>query len=149
VADGPQPPGAPVAPPDAAPAPARRAQQFRDILAGLRSLPGVRGGLIVTPDGLVVTADLPSHIPAEGLAALAATLGRELEIGVARLGHGAFRTASLSADDGHVLLGGSAIGFVILLGDPSLDPARAAPALRLALSHVEGAWKARAPVRRS
>ena len=141
MADGPRPRGAPVTSPEAAPRPARRAQQFRDILADLRKLPGVRGGLIVTPDGLVVTADLPSQIPAEGLAALAATLGRELEIGGARLGHGAFRTASLYADDGNILLGGSAIGFVILLGDAALDPARAAPALRVALSHVEGAWK--------
>ena len=62
-----------------------RAQQFKDILGELGQFSGVGGGLIVTPDGLVVTADLPGRISAEALAALAATLGRELEVGTHRL----------------------------------------------------------------
>ena len=119
-----------------------RAQQFKDILGGLGQLVGVQGGLIVTPDGFVITADLPPRISAEALAALAATLGRELELGTAELARGTFRTAFFSTDDGAVFLGGSPIGFLILLGDSTAEPAVITPALRAALSRLESAWKA-------
>jgi predicted regulator of Ras-like GTPase activity (Roadblock/LC7/MglB family) len=118
-----------------------RAQQFKDILGELGQLTGVGGGLIVTPDGLVVTADLSGRISAEALAALAATLGRELEVGTEQLARGAFRTAFFSADDGTVFVGGSPIGFVILLGDAGAEPTTVAPALRSALTRLEGAWR--------
>jgi len=79
-----------------------RAQAFRETLSELTRLDGVRGGLIVTPDGLVITSELPPRFPVEALAALAATLGRELELGASRLERGAFRTALFSADAGTV-----------------------------------------------
>lgn len=119
-----------------------RAQQFKDLLSGLGGLAGVQGGLIVTPDGFVITADLPPQISAEALAALAATLGRELELGMAQLARGTFRTAFFSTDDGAVFLGGSPIGFVILLGDVTAEPADITPALRAAVTRLEGTWKA-------
>ena len=119
-----------------------RAQQFKDILGGLGKLAGVQGGLIVTADGFVITADLPPRISAEALAALAATLGRELELGMAQLARGTFRTAFFSTDDGAVFLGGSPIGFVILLGDATAEPAAVTPALQAAVARLQGAWKA-------
>ena len=67
------------------PRPSSRAQAFRETLFELIRLDGVRGGLIVTPDGLVITSELPPRFPVEALAALAATLGRELELGASRL----------------------------------------------------------------
>ena len=100
-------------PPGGAPAPRpSRAQAFRETLSELTRLDGVRGGLIVTPDGLVITSELPPRVPVEALAALAATLGRELELGASRLERGAFRTALFSADDGTVFVGGSPVGYV-------------------------------------
>lgn len=118
-----------------------RARGLREALGELRTLAGVLGGLIVTPDGLVVTADLPPRIPAEALAALAATLGRELEEGTRQLGREAFKTAFFSADDGTLLLGGSPIGFVVLVADAGADPAPVALALRNALPRLDGAWR--------
>jgi len=118
-----------------------RARQVREILGQLGQLAGVRGGLIVTPDGFVITADLPPRISAEGLAALAATLGRELELGMDRLARGPFRTAFFSTDGGAIFVGGSPIGFVILLGDAGAEPAAVSPALREAVARLEGAWK--------
>jgi predicted regulator of Ras-like GTPase activity (Roadblock/LC7/MglB family) len=97
---------------------ASRAQAFRETLFELIRLDGVRGGLIVTPDGLVINSELPPRFPVEALAALAATLGRELELGASRLDRGAFRTAFFSADDGTVFLGGSG------LRDPGGGPER-------------------------
>jgi len=118
-----------------------RAREFRHVLGELSRLAGVRGGLIVSPDGLVVTADLPPRIPAEALAALAATLGRELEVGAQQLGREAFNTAFFSADDGAVFVGGSPIGFLVLVADASADPASVTHTLRRALSRLEGTWR--------
>jgi predicted regulator of Ras-like GTPase activity (Roadblock/LC7/MglB family) len=131
--------------PDTASRPARllpsRAQQFTQILGELRRLPGIGGGLIVTPDGLVVTADLPAAVSPEALAALAATLGRELEVGAEHLARGQFQTAFFSAADGTVFVGGSPIGFVILLGDAAVDTTSISAALRAALTRLEGVWR--------
>ena len=118
-----------------------RAQQVREILGKLGQLAGVRGGLIVTPDGFVITADLPPPISAEELAALGATLGRELELGMDQLARGTFRTAFFSTDGGAIFLGGSPIGFVILLGDAGAEPAAVSPALQEAVARLEGFWK--------
>jgi len=113
-----------------------RARAFRELLAGLARLEGVRGGLIVTPDGLVITAELPPRSPEEALAALGATLGRELELGADRLGHGPFRTALFATDDGTLFVGGSPIGFVIVLGNRSVDAASVRMALAKALDRL-------------
>jgi predicted regulator of Ras-like GTPase activity (Roadblock/LC7/MglB family) len=118
-----------------------RAQQFTQILGELRRLPGIDGGLIVTPDGLVVTADLPAAVSAEAVAALAATLGRELEVGGEHLERGQFETAFFSAADGTVFIAGSPIVFVILLGDTAVDTTAVSAALRGALTRLEGIWR--------
>jgi predicted regulator of Ras-like GTPase activity (Roadblock/LC7/MglB family) len=117
-----------------------RAQQFKEILGKLGQLAGVRGGLIVTSDGFVITADLPPRISVEALAALAATLGRELELALDQPARGTFRTACFSTDAGAIFLGGSPIGFVMLLADADAKPAAVSPALREAVARLEGAW---------
>ena len=126
-----------VRPPARSPA-LSRARAFREILSSLAKLGGVRGGLIVTPDGLVITSELPARSAAEPLAAVGAALGRELELGAEHLGRGEFRTALFSADDGTILVGGSLVGFLILLSDPSADIAAVRTALRQAAGRLQG-----------
>jgi predicted regulator of Ras-like GTPase activity (Roadblock/LC7/MglB family) len=109
-----------------------RALAFREILADLSRLEHVRGGLIVTPDGLVITSDLPSQSPAEALAALGAALGRELEMGADRLGRGEFKSAVFFADDGTIFVRGHSVGFLVLIGDRDVDVA----SVRRTLGHV-------------
>jgi predicted regulator of Ras-like GTPase activity (Roadblock/LC7/MglB family) len=118
-----------------------RAQEFREILFELVKMDGVRGGLIVTPDGLVINSELPQRFPVEALAALAATLGRELELGSDRLERGAFRTALFSSDDGTVFVGGSPVGYLTLLGDRNVNLASVRLALRKAVDRLQGTWK--------
>jgi predicted regulator of Ras-like GTPase activity (Roadblock/LC7/MglB family) len=114
-----------------------RARVLREILAGLSTVPGIRGGLLVTPDGLVITSDLPPRSQVEALAALGATLGRELELGADRLGRGAFRTAFFSGEGGSLFMGGSPIGFILLLGDRAADAASVRVALARALDRIQ------------
>ena len=133
----------------AEPAPPRpasaRAREFRRIPAEMLKIDRVRGGLVVAADGLVITASLPRAIAAESLAALTATLGRELEVGADRLKRTTFRTALFSADDSTVFLGSSAVGFVVLLEDREINVGLVQWALRKALATLEGAWGPRAP----
>ena len=118
-----------------------RAQAFRETLFELIRLDGVRGGLIVTPDGLVITSELPPRFPVEALAALAATLGRELELGATRLERGAFRTALFSADDGTVFVGGSPVGYVTLVADRNVNVEAVRTALGGAVDRLRGTWR--------
>jgi predicted regulator of Ras-like GTPase activity (Roadblock/LC7/MglB family) len=113
-----------------------RARVFKEILASLSTIPGIRGGLLVTPDGLVITTDLPPRAQVEALAALGATLGRELELGAGRLGRGAFRAAFFSGESGTLYVGSSPLGFLILSGDKSSDVASVRVALSRALDRI-------------
>ena len=117
-----------------------RAREFRRVLAEMLKIERVRGGLLVAADGLVITASLPRGVAPEPLAALAATLGRELEVGADRLQRSPFRTALFSADDGTVVLGSSAVGFVVVLGDREVNVGLVQWALRKALATLEGTW---------
>ncbi len=135
--------------PDPAP-PARpasaRAREFRRILAEMLKIDRVRGGVVVAADGLVITSSLPRSIAVEPLAALTATLGRELEVGADRLKRTAFHTALFSADDGTVFLGSSPVGFVVVLGDREVNVGLVQWALRKALATLEGTWGTSVPV---
>jgi predicted regulator of Ras-like GTPase activity (Roadblock/LC7/MglB family) len=106
----------------------------------------VRGGVVVAADGLVITSSLPRNIAVEPLAALTATLGRELEVGADRLKRTAFHTALFSADDGTVFLGSSPVGFVVVLGDREVNVGLVQWALRKALATLEGTWGTPVPV---
>jgi predicted regulator of Ras-like GTPase activity (Roadblock/LC7/MglB family) len=117
-----------------------RARELRRILAEMLKIDRVRGGLVVAADGLVIAASLPSGIAAEPLAALTATLGRELEVGADRMKRTTFRTALFSADDGTVFLGSSAVGFVVVLGDREVNLGLVQWALRKGLATLEGTW---------
>jgi predicted regulator of Ras-like GTPase activity (Roadblock/LC7/MglB family) len=118
-----------------------RGLQVRDIVAGVRHLNAVRGALLVAPDGFVIAADVPPTVAVESLAALASTLGRDLDANASRLGRGAFHTALFSADDATLLLATSRIGLLVALAERSAN----LPALRGALDEavilIEAAWE--------
>jgi predicted regulator of Ras-like GTPase activity (Roadblock/LC7/MglB family) len=117
-----------------------RGRQVHDIVRGLAHMPGMRGALIVAPDGFVIAAEAPDGVAVEPLAALAATLGRDLEVGASRLGHGAFQTGAFSADDGTLFLAASPIGFVVALADPQANLQSVRGALGDVVSLIDAVW---------
>lgn len=121
---------------------ASRGRQVRDIVQSIARLHGIRGALIVAADGFVIAAEVPSGVAVESLAALAATLGRDLEVGASRLGGGAFQTALFSADDGTLFLATSPIGFVVALAEPQANLQSVRGALAEAVTLIEAAWAA-------
>jgi predicted regulator of Ras-like GTPase activity (Roadblock/LC7/MglB family) len=119
-----------------------RGRQVHDIVHTIAVLHGIRGALIVAADGFVIASEVPSGVAVESLAALAATLGRDLEVGASRLGRGAFQTALFSADDGTLFLATSPIGFVVALAEPQANLQSVRGALAEAVALIEAAWAA-------
>ncbi|HEY2994584.1 MAG TPA: roadblock/LC7 domain-containing protein [Methylomirabilota bacterium] len=119
---------------------ASRGRQVRDIVQTIARLHGVKGAAIVAADGFVIAAEVPEGVAVESLAALAATLGRDLEVGASRLGRGAFQTALFSADDGTLFLATSPIGFVVALAEPQANLQAVRGALAEAVGLIEAAW---------
>ncbi len=117
-----------------------RGRDFRQLLRDLMTLEHVRGGLIVAPDGLVIAADLPREVAVEPLSALAATLGRELELRGPRMRRGTFLMAHFAAGEGTVFLGGTPVGFIVLLGGAEVNRDTVRHALRSAMDSVRQAW---------
>ena len=91
-------------------------------------------------DGLTIAADLPREIEAEPLSALAATLGRELELRGPQLRRGTFPMAQFASVSGTAFLGSTPVGFIVLLGEPRADWDTIRAALRSAVGAVYRAW---------
>jgi predicted regulator of Ras-like GTPase activity (Roadblock/LC7/MglB family) len=117
-----------------------RGRQVREIVTALARLPAVRGALLVAPDGFVIASEVASPVAVEPVAALAATLGRDLEVGASRLGRGNFQTAMFSADDGTLLLATCRIGFVVMLVEREANVPAIRDAMAEAVALLESAW---------
>jgi predicted regulator of Ras-like GTPase activity (Roadblock/LC7/MglB family) len=122
-----------------------RGRQVRDVVQALARAAVMRGALLVAPDGFVIAADVPAGVAVEPLAALAATLGRDLEVGASRLGRGAFQTAMFSADDGTLFLAASRIGFVVALAGSQGNVQAIRGALEEAVTAIDSSWAPSAP----
>ena len=119
-----------------------RAAAVRSILGELARIGGVRGGLLIASDGFVIASSLPPDVPVDPLAALATTLGRELELGTGKLNRGMVSTAYFTADEGSVFLGPSPMGFVLLLAERAADVGAVRGEFRRALDTLQVAWRA-------
>ena len=119
---------------------ATRGRHVRDVVQELKRLHWVRGAMIVAADGFVIAADLPPTVAVDSVAALTATLGRELETSAARLGRPSFSTAMFSADDGTMFIAGSRIGYLVVLADQQANVQAIRGALGDAVALIEAAW---------
>jgi predicted regulator of Ras-like GTPase activity (Roadblock/LC7/MglB family) len=113
---------------------------LRRLLAELLTLEHLRGGLIVAPDGLVIATQFRADVPVEAVSALAASLGRELELDDARRGRTGFLVAHFRAEDGSIFLGGTPLGFIVLVAEAQADRDRVRQALRGAVDTLRRAW---------
>jgi predicted regulator of Ras-like GTPase activity (Roadblock/LC7/MglB family) len=118
-------------------------RDVRPVVDALRHVPGVRGSLLVATDGLVIAARVPGGMATDALAALAATLGRELEVGGPPLRRGQLHLAQLTAADGLVLLAGTPIGFLVVVAEPDVDREAVRQAVRRAGEDIRRAWSPR------
>ncbi len=122
--------------------PGSRAGEVRRILAEVSTRQGVRGGVLVAPDGFVIESHLPADLAVEPIAALAAALGRELELGADRLSRGLVGTAFFSADDGSLFLGGGPVGFLAVVTDRDVDVQQTRDTVKRTLDALQQVWRA-------
>ncbi len=116
-----------------------RAARVRQVLAGLGRVEGVRDALIVAPDGFLIAATVTGG-DIDGLAALTATMGRELEVGASRLEQGAFDAAVFTASDGTLVLGGSPVGYLAVVASRTADIGQIRAEMKRALAAVQRVW---------
>jgi predicted regulator of Ras-like GTPase activity (Roadblock/LC7/MglB family) len=117
-------------------------RDVRVVLQRLVETDGVRGALLVAPDGLVIASALRDTIAVEAISALAATLGRELETGGRRTDPDeAVGVAQFNSDGGTLYLGSTAIGFVAILATDGADRSRLGADVREAVTTIERAWR--------
>ncbi len=109
------------------------------VLSDLARLDDIHGGLVVSPDGLVMAIHLPPHIAVEPLAALAATLGRDLDLRGPRVRRGTFLMAHVATGDGTVFLCDTPAGFIVLLAEAEVNRDAVRHALRAAMNFVRHA----------
>jgi predicted regulator of Ras-like GTPase activity (Roadblock/LC7/MglB family) len=119
---------------------ASRGRHVRDIVQELKRLHWVRGALLVAADGFVIAAEMPPAVAVEPLAALTATLGRELETSATRMGRPAFCSALFSADDGAMFLATSRIGYLVVMADQQVNVQAVRGALADAVALIDAAW---------
>ena len=119
-----------------------RAEQVRGIVGEVARMDRARGGVLVAPDGFVIDAQLRSDVEVEPLAALAAALGRELELGADRLSRGMAGTAFFSSEDGSLFLGGGPVGFLAVIAEPDVNVSRMREAVKRALDSLQQVWRA-------
>jgi hypothetical protein len=90
----------------------------------------------------VIASALRGGLAVEAISALAATLGRELELRATVPPSGALGVAQFASAGGTLLLGASAIGFVIVLAGDAADRPGLAGEVRDAVATIERAWRA-------
>ncbi len=115
-------------------------EAYREVLARLIRVPGVRGALVALTDaGVPVADELQPEVGGEAVAALAAALFRRTALAAGSGDLGALETIQLEAEGGQVLVAGAGDLIVIALvssdaqiGRVRLELVRAAAMLRQA-----------------
>lgn len=110
---------------------------LHDVLIAIAGRPDAAGALVVSHEGLVIDAVLPTAVEAETVAALAATSYRTLEALAAGVAEGTVQRVVLEADHGVVILHRLTAGAALVvlaaadaeLGDLLHDLQRHGPAL--------------------
>jgi predicted regulator of Ras-like GTPase activity (Roadblock/LC7/MglB family) len=125
---------------DTAQAQAVGGRDLRRLLMELLTVEHLRGGVIVAPDGLVIASQLAPDVSVEALSALGASLGRELELDGARMRRSGFVLAHFRTDDGMLFIGGTPVGYIVLIAEGHADRDRVRHALRGAVESVRRAW---------
>ena len=111
---------------------------YKDVLARLTRVPGVRGALLVETDaGVPVVAELAVDVDGGAVAALASSLFRRTNVAAQTAAFGNLRTLQLEAESGHVIVadGGDLLVVVVTekgaqLGMVRLEAHRVAEALQ-------------------
>ena len=94
---------------------------MQDILQSLNQVPGVKGSMVVTEDGLVVQEELGPTLDQETISALSANIIISIKRMYSRLGWGTFKRFILSASYGKIVLYDLGEAFLVVVTDMNIQ----------------------------
>ncbi len=98
---------------------------FKDALADLKAMKGIRASAIITRDGLFIIGDVPSEMHAESFAAMTATMSSAAEVSMSEMGQGIPKHVIAESDNAKIVATGAGVKMLlVVIADPTvkLDP---------------------------
>lgn len=109
---------------------------MRDVLKGLADVPGIRGSMVITVDGMVVESLLGRSLREEVVAAMAASLILGTRRTVEATGR-TFESFSLVSTHGKMIVADTGSAFLVVVLDRNIDLGHAELEIRSAVRKVK------------
>jgi len=109
---------------------------MRNILRRLNSVSGMRGSLVVTPDGLPIAVDLPSDMPVEAAAGLSASIGKMLADWSDTTGAGAMKIGMIEAQQARLFVSHINWGYLVAIAEKHCPLGEARIEMRTATTQI-------------
>ena len=110
---------------------------MRSVLTALADVPGVRGSLVVTQDGIVVDSQLGKSLREEVVGAMAASLILGVRRSLERTQEPKFESFSLASTHGKMIVSDTGSAFLIVVLDRNIDLGHAELEIRSAVRKVK------------
>ena len=91
------------------------------VLEGLNSVAGVRGSMVMTPEGVIAGSRLPEEIPEEAVAAISAHMIKTGDSSLQGLGFGEFNRLILTCVHGRLVFVNMGIGYLVVIANQGID----------------------------
>ena len=115
---------------------------MRSVLTALADVPGVRGSLVVTQDGMVVDSQLGKGLRQEVVGAMAASLILGVRRALETAREPTFESFSLVATHGKMVVADTGAAFLIVVFDRNIDLGHAELEIRSAVRKVKSLGEA-------
>ncbi len=90
---------------------------MREVLRRLNGMSGMRGSLVVSPDGLPIASDLPANLEMETTAGLAACMGKMLTDWASKMGAGKMAVGMMDTKAARLFVSAISWGFLVGVAD--------------------------------
>jgi len=94
---------------------------MKKILAELNQEVGVRGSMVVTPDGIVVASDLGVGLQEDLVAAIASSAIQSIKRALADLGHEGLQQMIINSAHGKLVFVDIGVGYLVVVLDKRLN----------------------------
>ena len=110
---------------------------MRNILKGLADVPGVRGSMVVTQDGMVVDSLLGRSLQQDVVGAMAASLILGTKKALEKSGRPGFESLTVVSTHGKMIVADTGSAFLVVVLDRNIDVAHAELEIRSAMRKVK------------
>jgi predicted regulator of Ras-like GTPase activity (Roadblock/LC7/MglB family) len=90
---------------------------MREVLQNLNAVSGMKGSLVVAPDGLPIALNLPSEIDAETVAGLGACMGEMLADWAGEINAGGISVCMLEAEGARFFISAISWGYLVAVAE--------------------------------